>query len=169
MERQAKSFLQTYDFSDIIRAQFSASFFFELHASPAGRRIPFTCHGSIRCRSLDTSALIERILEEYPSACFTTGEGHYLGHIQSDIVCRICKRYDKHVAISVFHRLQNVSIRIKYDQLNHYEISGFPQSMSRLSTLQQLETPFGRSDHRVVNYAEHIKCKCVRSKKRKRV
>jgi hypothetical protein len=166
MERLATSFLKKYDFSGITRALFAASFFFELHRRPLGGRSPYLCHGSIRCRSPDTCALIKRISDEYPAASFVVADGVNLGCIDKNSICVTCGLYCKVVAFKVYHLDQKISICLKFDRLHQHKISGFPQTMSQFVKKQLLDAEFGRQDHYFRDYA--TPCKCAIPRKRRR-
>ncbi|KAI1510411.1 Patatin phospholipase [Pyrenophora tritici-repentis] len=167
LENLATTFLQGYDFSSITQALFAASFFFELHRKPVARGTS-VCSGSIRCRSPDTRALIERILQEYPAASFTTKDGANLGYIGGCSLCAKCGHYRKVVNFKVYHVDQSVSIHMQFNRLGRHRISGFPQSITQFARLQLLDAAFGRADHQIADYAGTSGCQCQVTKKRKR-
>jgi hypothetical protein len=80
LEDLAAIFLCGYEFSSITQALFAASFFFVLRRKPVKKRRSVVCSGSIRSRSPDARALVEKILQEYPAASFTTEDGTSLGY-----------------------------------------------------------------------------------------
>ena len=164
----AATFLQGYDFSSITQALFAASFFFELHRKPVAKGASVMCSGSIRCRSPDTRALIERILQEYPAASFTMEDGTSLGYISDCSLCAACGRYRKVVNFKVYHVDQNMSIHVQFNRLGQHRISGFPQSMTQFARLQLLDTGFGRSDHQIADYVGTSGYQCQITRKRKR-
>jgi hypothetical protein len=168
MEKVAGTFLEAYDLSSITQALFAASFFFELHPKALQDRQNYTYHGSIRCRSPDTSALIKRILVEYPAAFFTMEDGASLGFIDNRALCISCGLYCQVVTFQVCQPNHSISIFLKFNRLSKHRISGFPGTMSQFSTRQLLDAEFGRPDHRVRNYAASCGCTCARSRKRKR-
>jgi hypothetical protein len=168
MEKMAATFLKAYDLSSITQALFAASFFFELHRKPMAVRQSCRCHGTIRCRSPDTHALIQRILEEYPAASFTTEDGTKLGFVSNRAFCVTCGLYCQSVAFKVCHLEQEMSIFLSFNRLSQHRISGFPQAMSQFSKRQRLDAEFGRPDHRVKGYAGISGCMCTITKKRKR-
>ncbi|KAJ5022557.1 acyl transferase/acyl hydrolase/lysophospholipase [Bipolaris maydis] len=151
LEDLTATFLHGYDFSSIAQALFAAAFFFELHQKPTANRTLLVCFGSIRCRSPDTRALVERILQEYPDASFTMEDGTSLGHIGDSSLCTVCGHYCKAVELKVYHAEQSKSIYLQFDQSNQTRISGFPQSMSHFARVQQLDAEFGRSDHQATD------------------
>lgn len=163
MENVARTFLKAYDLSSITQALFAASFFFELH--PTTGRQSCRCHGTIRCRSPDTRALVKRIFEEYPAASFTTEDGTTLGLINNRALCATCGLYCQAVTFKVCHFNQSVSIFLKFNRLSQHRISGFPNAMSQFSQRQLLDAEFGRPDHHVKDYAG---CSCTTSRKRRR-
>jgi hypothetical protein len=167
LENLAATFLRGYDFSSITQSLFAASFFFELHRKPVARGAS-VCSGSIRCRSPDTRALIERILQEYPAASFTMKDGVSLGNIGGCSLCATCGYYRKVVNFKVYHVDQSVSIHVQFNRLGRHRISGFPQSMTQFARLQLLDAEFGRSDHQTADYASTSGCQCRITKKRKR-
>lgn len=168
MERLAKTFLYNYDFSSIIDALFAAAFFFELHKRPVTQKNSCVCLGSIRCRSPDSKALVARILEEYPAACFTTDDGTHLGPINHDSICLDCGGYSKSTSFAVYHPDQTMSISLRFSRSIQHTISGFPQSMSHFVRKQLLDADFGRPDHDAVDYAKSTRCSCIVSRKRRR-
>lgn len=168
LEDLAADFLRGHDFSSLTRALFAASFFFELRRKPVAKRNPVVCSGSIRSRSPDTRALVERILQEYPAACFTTEDGTSLGHVGGPSLCAACGRYRKDVNLKVHHLDQRTSIYLQFNQLSQHRISGFPQSMTQLTKLQLLDADFGRPDHQTADIAGASSCQCNASRKRKR-
>lgn len=168
MERLAKTFLHSYNFSSIVDALFAAAFFFELHQRPVAKKNTCVCLGSIRCRSPDSNALVARILEEYPAACFTADDGTHLGQIDHHSVCSHCGGYSKSISFAVYHPSQVTSISLKLSRSTKYAISGFPQSMAHFVREQLLDAEFGRPDHDVVNYAKSTRCSCNVSRKQKR-
>ncbi|KAI1676214.1 hypothetical protein KJE20_14192, partial [Pyrenophora tritici-repentis] len=87
LEDLTATFLHGYDFTSITQALFAAAFFFELHQKPIANRTLLTCFGSIRCRSPNKRALIERILQEYPDASFAMEDGTSLGNISDSSLC----------------------------------------------------------------------------------
>ncbi|KAJ6201958.1 LOW QUALITY PROTEIN: acyl transferase/acyl hydrolase/lysophospholipase [Bipolaris maydis] len=165
LEDLTATFLHTYDFSSITRALFAAAFFFELHQKPPANRTSLVCFGSIRCRSPDTRSLIERILQEYPNASFTTEEGTSLGYIGDSSLCTICGHYCKAVNLRVYHADQSTSVYLQFNQSSQTRISGFPQSISQFVRLQQLDAEFGRSDHQIGDYMGMSRCQSVRKTK----
>ncbi|EOA87842.1 uncharacterized protein SETTUDRAFT_161055 [Exserohilum turcica Et28A] len=154
LEDLASNFLESHDFSSLIQALFANSFFFELFLKPATRMRSMVCSGSIRCRSPDTRALVERILEEYPNAAFTTEDGTSLGRIDSSSICATCGYYCKTVRFKAYHVDQRISSYLQFSNLVQHNISGFPQSLAQLIRLQLLDADFGRPDHQAVGYAE---------------
>jgi hypothetical protein len=165
MENSARTFLKAYDLSNITQALFAASFFFELHSKPSTGRRSCRCHGTIRCRSPDTRALIKRIFEEYPAASFTTEDGTNLGFMNNRALCATCGLYCQAVTFKVCHFNHSMSIFLKFNRLSQHRISGFPDAMSQFSRRQLLGAEFGRPDHRVNDYTG---CRCTASRKRKR-
>ncbi|KAF7445907.1 Patatin domain containing protein [Pyrenophora tritici-repentis] len=151
LEDLAATFLRGYDFASITQALFAASFFFELHRKPIAKRTSVVCSGFIRSRSPDTRALVERILQEYPAASFTTEDGTSLGYVGGPSLCAICGLYCKVVNLKVHHVDQNISIYLQFNRLGQHRISGFPQSMTQFARLQLLDTRFGRSDHQIAD------------------
>jgi hypothetical protein len=168
LENLAATFLRDYDFSSITQALFAASFFFELHRKPVAKGTSVICSGSIRCRSPDTRALIERILQEYPEASFTLKDGTSLGYIGGCSLCATCGHYRKVVNFKVYHVDQSVSIHVQFNRLGQHRISGFPQSMTQFARLQMLDAGFGRSDHQIADYGGTSGCQCQITRKRKR-
>ncbi|CAN9279721.1 unnamed protein product [Alternaria alternata] len=168
LEDLAADFLRGHDFSSLTRALFAASFFFELRRKPVLKRNPVVCSGSIRSRSPDTRALVERILQEYPAASFTTEDGTSLGHVGGPSLCAACGRYRKDVDLKVHHLDQRTSIYLQFNRLSQHRISGFPQSVTQLTKLQLLDADFGRPDHQTTNVAGVSSCQCNASRKRKR-
>lgn len=168
LEGLTTTFLENYDFSSLIQTLFANSFFFELSLKPVTRMRSVVCSGTIRCRSPDTRALIERILQEYPNAAFTTEEGISLGRIDSSGICATCGYYCKVVRFKAYHVDQRISIYLQFSNLVEHRISGFPQSLTQLARLQLLDADFGRSDHQVAGHAGTSPCHCDDSKKRKR-
>ncbi|XP_014551495.1 hypothetical protein COCVIDRAFT_42206 [Bipolaris victoriae FI3] len=156
LEDLTATFLHSYDFSSIAQALFAAAFFFELYQKPATNRTLLVCYGSIRCRSPDTRALIERILQEYPDASFTMEDGTSLGRIGDSSLCTECGHYRKDVKFKVYHADQMKSIYLQFNQSYQTRISGFPQSMSHFARLQQLDAEFGRSDHQIADYIDNV-------------
>ncbi|KAJ6284205.1 hypothetical protein J3E71DRAFT_360380 [Bipolaris maydis] len=148
LEGLASNFLESYNFSSLTQALFVNSFFFELFSKPVTRMRSIVCSGSIRCRSPDTRALVERILEEYPNAAFTTEDGTSLGRINSSSICATCGYYCKTVQFKAYHVDQRISIYLQFSNLIQHNISGFPQSLAQLIRLQLLDADFGRPDHR---------------------
>ncbi|CAN9183590.1 unnamed protein product [Alternaria alternata] len=118
LEDLAADFLRGHDFSSLTRALFAASFFFELRRKPVVKRNPVVCSGSIRSRSPDTRALVERILQEYPAASFTTEDGTSLGHVGGPSLCAVCGRYRKDVNLKVHHLDQRTSIYLQFNRLS---------------------------------------------------
>ncbi|CAN9376446.1 unnamed protein product [Alternaria alternata] len=169
LEDLAADFLRGHDFSSLTRALFAASFFFELRRKPVAKRNPVVCSGSIRSRSPDTRALVERILQEYPAASFTTEDGTSLGHVGGPSLCAACGRYRKDVDLKVHHLDQRTSIYLQFNRLSQHRISGFPQSITQLTKLQLLDADFGRPDHQTTDVAGVSSCQCNASRKRKRV
>lgn len=168
IERLAKTFLHSYDFSSIVNALFAAAFFFELHQKPVAQKNSCVCLGSIRCRSPNSNALVARILEEYPAASFTTDNGIHLGPIDHDSICSHCGVYSKSISFAVYHPDQTMSISLRFSQSIKHTISGLPQSMSYFVEKQLLDAEFGRPDHDVVNYAKSASCSCNVPRKQKR-
>jgi hypothetical protein len=167
MENLAGTFLKSYDLSSITQALFAASFFFELHPKSSTSRQSCRCHGSIRCRSPNTGALIGRILEEYPTASFMTEDGTNLGLLTNRALCVTCGLYLQVVAFKVCHLNQSMSIFLKFNRLSQHRISGFPEAMSQFSERQLLDAKFGRPDHSIKDYATKG-CMCTVPAKRKR-
>jgi hypothetical protein len=167
MESLAGTFLKGYDLSSINQALFAASFFFELQKPFTSRQF-CSYRGSIRCRSPNARALIERILEEYPDTFFMTEAGTNLGLVNARNLCVTCSVYIQEVVFRVGHLNQNMSIFLNFNRLSQHRISGFPEAMSQFSRRQLLDADFGRPDHSVKNYAT-IGCMCTVTKKRKRI
>lgn len=166
LEKLADIFLSSYDLSSITRALFAASFFFELHCKPISRGGSYVCHGTIRCRSPDTRALIRRVLAEYPNASFITEDGISLGDINEQGLCVTCGLYYKAVNFKVCHCDQTTSISLRFNKLSLHKISGFPQSMSHFASRQIMDAEFGRPDHLI--QADLDGCKCPARRKRRR-
>jgi hypothetical protein len=168
LEDSAATFLWSYDFSSIMQALFTALFFFELHRKPVAKRALVVCSGSIRSRSPDTRALVERILQEYSAASFTTEDGTSLGHVGGPSLCATCGHYRKDVNLKVHHVDQRISIYLQLNRLGQHRISGFPQSMTQFTRLQLLDAGFGRPDHQITDFTGTRGCQCKTSRKRKR-
>jgi hypothetical protein len=168
MERLAEAFVKDYDFSSIIRVLFAASFFFELHFKPFTNSQSCTCHGSIRCRSPDTRALVKRILEQYPTASFRTEDGTNLGFVRNHALCGSCDLYRQRVAFKVRDLDQSTSIFLSFNRSSQHRISGFPEAMSQFSRRQQLDAEFGRPDHQRNDFTSVVGCTCRAPCKRKR-
>ena len=92
-----------------------------------------------------------------------------LGHVGGPSLCAACGRYRKDVDLKVHHLDQRTSIYLQFNQLSQHRISGFPQSMTQLTTLQLLDADFGRPDHQTTDVAGVSSCQCNASRKRKRV
>jgi hypothetical protein len=168
LEDLATAFLRGHDFSSITQALFAASFFFVLHRKPVAKRASVVCSGSIRSRSPNTRALIERILEEYPASSFTTEDGTGLGYLGSPSLCAACGHYCKNVNLKVQYVDQHISIYLQFNRLARHRISGFPQSVTQIASLQLLDAGFGRPDHQTTDFAGTSSCPCNTSRKRKR-
>jgi hypothetical protein len=166
IENLATRHLIAYDFLSIVRALSAVSFFFELHQKPVPVMNRYRCLGSIRSRSPDTTALLNRILEEYPIASFVLNvdsedPGTNLGSINESNLCATCGHYQKHICFDLCHPHQSFCIYLKFSRLWKHNISGFPQTVSHFVKRQLLDARFGRPDHRSVNYATLGECKCV--------
>jgi hypothetical protein len=168
IENLARTFLKTYDLSSVTKVLFATSFFFELHRKRYTSRTSCMCYGSIRCRSPDPRALIERVLEEYPTASFRVEDSTNLGYIRKSSLCTVCGLYYQPVAFKVCHLDQSISIFLKYNRISQHRISGFPEAMSQFSRRQLLDAEFGRLDHRVTSYSDLGSCICTVPTKRKR-
>jgi hypothetical protein len=75
------------------------------------------CLGSIRYRSLDTRALIKRILQEYLAASFNMKDSISLGYISGCSLCATCGHYRKVVNFKVYHVDESVSIHVQFNPL----------------------------------------------------
>jgi len=168
LEDLAAAFLRGHDFSNITQALFAASFFFVLHRKPVAKRASVVCSGSIRSRSPDTRALVARIIQEYPTACFAMEDGTSLGHVGGNSLCTVCGRYSKDVNLRIHHVDQRISIYLHCSRLGKHRISGFPQSMTQFTKLQLLDAGFGRPDHQTTDCSGARSCQCDSSRKRKR-
>ncbi|OAL56160.1 FabD/lysophospholipase-like protein, partial [Pyrenochaeta sp. DS3sAY3a] len=167
MEAMAHKFLKSFDFSSMTRSLFAASFFFELCEMPAVGKDGIYCHGIIRCRSPNSRALIQRILEEYPAASFNTDHDSGLGGLNIDSLCAMCGLFSKVVNLNVCHSDHKVSICVKFNRLGKHPISGFPQTISQVVDKQKLNAQFGRPDHKVSGFADVSGCRCKLKSKRK--
>jgi hypothetical protein len=169
IESLADSCLREYDFSNINQGLFAASFFFELYQRPSllwGGN--YVCKGAIRCRSPNTQALIRRILDEYPGACFTAEDSTDLGDVAKNSLCNSCGRYCKLISLKVCHPDQCISIYLSFNGLWKHRISGFPQSISRCAERQCLDADFGRADHQVLDYTTLGRCECESTRRKRK-
>jgi hypothetical protein len=170
MEKASASFLEAYDFLSVTQALFAVSFFFELHGKPQPEPDGawLICYGAIHCRSPDTRAFMSRLLDEYPTASFCTGEGTSLGLLDDCELCMMCGHYCKRVTFIICHPDQNVSVYLRFNRLRKHRISGFPQAISYFAKQQLLDAHFGRPDHEVMNGERQHQCTYKIGKKRKR-
>lgn len=168
IEQRSQDFLETYNFGGVIRALLASNFYFELEKPPRDRKHAFVCTGSIRCRSPDTRALVQRVLEEYPMASIIMEDKDNFGRITFEQVCDRCSRFHKDISFHVRHLSEVTAICIKFNSTETYRISGFPQSMEDVVQKQMLYACFGTSDHRELDCSPTHQCKGLVRKKRTR-
>lgn len=126
-----------------------ARFFFVVdklpREEPSGPQIRY--HGSIRCKG-PTMPVLEALLrlhsQEMEFVTDTTTLGKFQGR---DDICASCKRYCKPLSVVVGHPDEVFNVYLRVDRHERWRISGFPSSMSSFIAQQQLQSPFGRSDH----------------------
>ncbi|KAI9766696.1 MAG: hypothetical protein M1840_006340 [Geoglossum simile] len=157
--------LRTHDDTpSIARALWSSSFFFELDEIPISQGGWYECRGSIRCRSPNSRALIALLVQEFPSALFTTDRNITLGHMNEGDLCVECGLYRKAVKFYVYHPGQAVTIFLRLNQLYCRKISGFSNPMSWFIQQQRLDADFGRPDHKSPESPLYRKCDCPTSR-----
>lgn len=144
----------------------TAFFFFEMDDMPTKIHGSFYCEGSILCTRPHSSALIERVLREFPSARFQTAHGHHLGLVDEGNGCRECGYFRKKVAFTVTSLEEVISIMIASAAFRH-EIGGFPNSVQDLLNCQQAYACFGRADHSIASWPPRRVCYCSRGTKRR--
>lgn len=175
---EAYKFLSKYDFQSIRLACLAAFFFFELEGMPVLNGRLYECHGAIYCRSIDRAAVVSKLLEDFPEACFmasttsssnsSSSSSSHLGSVVGGTICSSCGAYRNKVSVFL-HRLdQATSIFIRFNKFHLRLISGFPNLMTWFVERQQIESAFGFVDHRPFhNNAQGFSC-CSYGQKRKR-
>lgn len=149
IKHNSSLFLEKFDFQPLLRALFSASFFFELQGMPQSEygRTKLKCFGTIRCRSPNGHAVLHRILEEHPAAIFSLDRGKSFGGISNHDLCRVCGKFCKDVSFTIRDMERSLNIYLQFNKSWKCKISGFPQNVRSLANKLSLEADFGRSDH----------------------
>lgn len=143
----------------------SAMFFFELDEIPVKNHAGYFCRGSILCARPGAAAILQRVLAEFPCARFQAGPSCDLGHVDPLDCCPSCGYFRKCVTFPLVSLDERISIQIA-NSVSCERIGGFPSSMRELLEHQQAVTPFGRVDHRVLDWPSRRQCPCSRKKKR---
>ncbi|KAK5111092.1 hypothetical protein LTR85_012267 [Meristemomyces frigidus] len=123
-------------------ALLASCFFFELKRAPKFDASGFyTCQGEIRVRS-DYSKIL-MALRQINAAPIEFFKDHVsLGRIdQATDLCSGCCKFRKKVCFFVRHPTETVSISINMDDFRG-PVSGFPQTMARITEQQHLTCPF---------------------------
>ncbi|KAL4740381.1 patatin-like phospholipase [Aspergillus similis] len=103
------------------------------------------CHGTIRCKG-PVRHIVEALqAQHHQQMDFVTDAQHLAAFGGLDDICSACGRYSNKVSILLGHYNESVSIYLRVNRRIKWRISGFPIDIS--SHAQQLESPFGRSDH----------------------
>jgi len=148
------------DLEGIARAFKAVSFFFELNEAPVLEGGLYECHGSILCRSPDSSALIKNLGTSYPSAQFYVNDSP-LGYLSEDDVCQECGRFQKGVTFHVRHPSDRVNLYLAFNRLFRQSISAFPQSMEWFVNRQKLTAKFGQPNHDSRVAPTSLSCSCL--------
>ena len=123
-----------------------ASFHFELDVLPKYEFGQYLCTGMIRCRN-NFDAVLKTLVRIHTNNLELINETENLGSLTVDDICLNCHVYHKRVSFHVRQLEDAVTIFVKINDLERRKISGFPHSMQWFVKQQQLDAPFGRSDH----------------------
>ena len=134
------------DLRKILGALLAASFFFELDISHWFEQSLHECRGFIRCRN-DPREIIRLLNELYPGEVrFATPTGS-TSTIKLEDICSACNSYCKRVHFQAGQPTCDITICLRFNDLEHRNISGFPQTIDRLVDREGLNSPFGNWDH----------------------
>ncbi|OGM39291.1 hypothetical protein ABOM_012150 [Aspergillus bombycis] len=126
-----------------------ARFFFTLesHLEIESIGTHIWCHGTIRCKG-PIKAVVRALERMHSERVDFVSDSEHLGAFGGDDdVCRACGRYSKSVSLFLQHPSEVFNIYMRINKHPKWRISGFPASAVSISEAQQLEHPFGRSDH----------------------
>jgi hypothetical protein len=152
---------------ELVRAVLvTGTLFFELDGCPTTRQGTIFCEGSILCTSTQPRKLIGRILAEIPGAEFQIDHQGPLGLVGEDNGCRLCGYYRKKVSFTVCSLDEALTIRVGNTE-SRTRLGGFPKSVQNLLDEQQVQSPFGRPDHRTDAWPPARRCLCRRGTKRR--
>ncbi|KAJ5146619.1 uncharacterized protein N7515_001183 [Penicillium bovifimosum] len=144
----------------------TGTLFFELDGCPTMRQGTIFCEGSILCTSTQPRKLIGRILAEIPGAEFQIDHQGPLGLVGEDNGCQDCGYYRKKVSFAVNSLDEPFTIQIS-NAGSQTRLGGFPKSVQKLLDEQQMQSSFGRPDHRTDAWPPARRCFCRRGTKRR--
>ncbi|KAJ5453744.1 uncharacterized protein N7458_004997 [Penicillium daleae] len=110
--------------------------------------------------------MIGRILAEIPGAEFQIDRQGPLGSIGEDNGCHDCGYYRKKVSFTVTSLEETLTIQVGNTE-SQTRLGGFPKSVQKLLDEQQVQSSFGRSDHRTDAWPPTRQCFCRRGTKRR--
>ncbi|KAI9799077.1 MAG: hypothetical protein M1833_004271 [Piccolia ochrophora] len=133
---------------DVAWALLASAFYFELAAAPQFRAGLWMCHGFIRCRAVDNTAVLEALESMFPCGLeFMIDDCVSVGQLCRTDLCSTCQAYRKEVVFRVRHLQDPISFYLRYNNAMRRKISGFPHPMEWFVAQQGLSDSFGRADH----------------------
>jgi len=150
--------------SPLVRAALATLFYLELDEPPEARPGRLRCHGSILCSAADASGAVDRVLVEFPGACFAVAGGVSLGRVDEDQGCRACGYYRQRVSWDVSSLHEKVALVIR-GRTGEHRIASFPNPVQWFLDRQGASAVFGRADHEPQRWPPRL-CHCTVGTKR---
>ena len=121
--------------------------FFELDSLPNSAISPSWCHRTIHCKG-PSQPVIDVLDCLHPEGLDYTTDSEKIGKlVRSNELCLIYGQYCQPVSFFAVHFDKVISIYVKSKLKQHWQISGFPESVSSISAKQQLQALFGCFAH----------------------
>ncbi|ODM18136.1 hypothetical protein SI65_06007 [Aspergillus cristatus] len=151
---------------ELTRAWLAKSFFFELDQEPILGDGIYDCQGSILCCKYDVAGIIQQIMARLPNARFMFSEGRDLGAVNVADGCPVCGYYRKRVSFQVSSIYESVNLGV-HGMTGSCALGGFPTTLQDLLEAQQVDSPFGRADHRCNQWPPSRQCYCTGTGKKR--
>lgn len=121
--------------------------FFELDSLPNCTTSPLWCHRTIHCKG--PSQLVMDVLGcLHPEGLDYTTDSEMIGKlVRPNELCSTCRQYCQLVSFLTVYFDKVMSIYVRSKSKQHWQISGFPESVASISAKQQLHAPFGCFTH----------------------
>lgn len=135
------------ELAHIARCLLISNFYFVLDQPPQYEAGFYRCRGSIRCRTncrAVTKALANLNISQLQ---YITSTGVQIASKMEGDICSSCHRYRSEIGFNVRHLNEMITLSVRTESGQNYTMNEFPQTMKWFVQQQELNTPFGTSDH----------------------